>query len=94
MVLKTQGTIFVAGAQTLIGSAILRVLTNQGVACRVIDGEDEPDLTHGSDVDSFFARTNPDFVYLAAGDSGGIAHNQHHPADLTVRTLCSANRLS
>ena len=85
--MKTQGKVYVAGAQTLIGSAILRALTNQGLAGRVIEGQDEPDLTRGSEVDSFFARTTPDFVYLAAGDSGGIAHNQHHPADLMLNNL-------
>lgn len=53
----------------------------------MINGTDEPDLTHGFDVDSFFARTTPDFVYLAAGDSGGIAHNQHYPADLMRHNL-------
>jgi len=87
MVLKAQGKIYVAGAQTLIGAAILRALKQRSPGSSVINGTDEPDLTHGSDVDSFFAQTTPDFVYLAAGDSGGIAYNQHYPADLMRHNL-------
>jgi len=33
-------------------------------------------------VDAFFARTSPDYVFLAAGSSGGIGANQRYPAEL------------
>src|SRR5262249_10326859 len=33
-------------------------------------------------VEDFFTETRPDYVFLAAGKSGGIRGNQHHPAEL------------
>jgi len=62
--------IFVAGADTLIGTAIVRVLTQQGYRQLV------PDLT-----------AKPEYVFIAAGKSGGILANQKYPADLCLDNL-------
>lgn len=79
--------IYVAGAQTLIGAAILGALERQGyrnILGRLGQG---PELTDASQVDAFFARTAPDYVFLTAGNSGGIRVNQRYPADLIRHNL-------
>jgi len=78
--MKLDSRIYVAGSQTLIGAAILRELERHGY--QNIVGREEPDLTDGKQVESFFAAVQPDYVFLAAGKSGGIGANQKYPAEL------------
>ena len=51
---------------------------------------DEPDLTDAGRVDDFFAWARPQYVFLAAGKSGGIGANQSRPADLMLDNLLVA----
>jgi GDP-L-fucose synthase len=79
--------IFVAGGTTLLGSAILRQLENRGSGKLVGTGSDSPDLTDSESVRAFFANTHPDYVFLAAGKSGGIEANKRYPADLILDNI-------
>ena len=85
--MERQARIYVAGVQTLVGAAILRELERQGYINIVGRPGEEPELTEASQVDAFFARTAPDYVFLAAGKSGGIGANQNHPAELMLDNL-------
>jgi len=85
--LHKQARIFVAGGQTLLGSAILRQLERQGYHNLVGCPSEEPDLSNLTDVSAFFARAVPEIVFLAAGKSGGIRANQSYPADLMLDNL-------
>ena len=85
--MNPQDTIFVAGADTLIGGAIVRQLRRQGFARIVGAEQDAPDLTDAAAVEAFFARTKPACVFVAAGKSGGISANQKYPADLMLNNL-------
>jgi GDP-L-fucose synthase len=49
--------------------------------------EEEPRSSDPAQVEAFFARTNPAYVFLVAGDSGGIAANQKYPAQLMLDNL-------
>jgi len=88
--LDKQSRIYVAGAETLIGSALLRQLERQGHRNLVGQPGHAPDLADGAQVDAFFARTKPEFVFFAAGKSGGIRANQKYPADLMIDNLLAA----
>jgi GDP-L-fucose synthase len=79
----------VAGATTLIGSALFDHLEQSGFT-DVIPATSEPDLTDALAVDGFFASNRPEFVFLAAGRSGGIAANQLYPAELMRDNLLVA----
>jgi len=72
---------------TLIGAALLRELKHQGYPHILANPEEEPDLTNASEVDTFFKQTNPEFVFLVAGKSGGIGANQKYPAELMRHNL-------
>jgi len=88
--LKKQANIYVAGGQSLIGAAILRQLVLQGYKNVTGWPGEEPDLTDAVQVDAFFARTAPEYVFLAAGKSGGIGANQKYPAELISHNLLVA----
>lgn len=78
--------IYVAGGETLIGAALLRQLQQQQYT-NVISPHLEPPLTDGKLVAEFFAEHQPEYVFLAAGKSGGILANQRYPAELMLDNL-------
>ena len=74
--MNPQARIFVAGEQTMIGSAIVRALRRAGFESLV------PDLA-----------AEPEYVFVAAGASGGILANQKYPADLCLSNLQVATEI-
>lgn len=77
-----QAKIYVAGTRTLLGLAIRGDLERQGYTNVIDESGKEPELVDAGQVDDFFARTVPEYVFLAAGKSGGISANQKYPAEL------------
>ena len=73
--------IYVAGHNGMVGSAILRELQRQGYTNIITQTHSELDLTRQADVESFFEREKPEYVFLAAAKVGGIAANSASPAD-------------
>lgn len=90
--MEKDAKIYVAGGQTLIGSAILRQLKQQGYSNLAADAE-EPDLTDAVQVKTFFTTHKPEYVFVAAGKSGGIAANQKYPATLILDNLLVASHI-
>jgi GDP-L-fucose synthase len=84
---RKDASIYVAGGRTLVGAALLRRLRRGGYSPIAVP---EPDLTRADEVDAFFAHYRPDYVFVAAGKSGGIAANQRYPADLIRHNLLVA----
>lgn len=82
-----QARIYVAGMNTRIGAALVRVLRRYGYANLLGVDKDELEHTQAGEVDAFFARTPPEFVFLAGGRSGGIQANQLFPAELMLNNL-------
>lgn len=75
-------SIYVAGGDTLLGSALIRWLRHVGYERVLGDADDTPDLSCRESVERFFAACQPQYVFHAAGRSGGIHANQTLPADL------------
>jgi hypothetical protein len=65
----------------LVGSTIVRKLCHLGFANLILRTHTELDLTHQSDVDTFFATEKPRFVILAAAMVNGIHANNTYPTD-------------
>jgi GDP-L-fucose synthase len=82
--------IYVAGGDTLIGAALLERLREAGHTRLLGTPPGEPDLTCPRQVDEFFATERPEYVFLAAGRSGGIRANQAYPAELMRDNLLVA----
>ena len=73
--------IYIAGHKGLVGSAIERFLRAQGYLNIVGRTHAELDLTDAGEVEAFFERERPGYVFLAAGKVGGIHANNTYPAD-------------
>jgi GDP-L-fucose synthase len=74
-------TIFVAGHQGMVGSALVRVLESDGDRRLLTRAKSALDLTRQSEVEDFFSSERIDQVYLAAARVGGIKANSERPAD-------------
>ncbi len=79
--------IYLAGHQGLVGSAIYRMLDDQGFSNVIVRTHKELDLTSQADVDIFFQKERPDYVILAAAKVGGIYANNNYPADFIYQNL-------
>jgi GDP-L-fucose synthase len=73
--------IYIAGHTGLLGSAIFKKLNTTGYTNIITCSHRELDLTDQAQVRLFFARKQPEYVFLAAGLTGGILANQAAPAD-------------
>ena len=69
--------IYVAGHTGLIGSAFLRKLKSKGYSQIVVLSRSQLDLRSENCVERFFEETRPEYVFLAAGRSGGIVGPMH-----------------
>lgn len=84
--MKKDSNIYVAGADSLIGAAIQNELESQGYS-NVIRPPQGFQLTDPQQVGAFFESAAPEYVFMAAGESGGIAANQKFPARLMLDNL-------
>jgi GDP-L-fucose synthase len=79
--------IYLAGHQGLVGSAIFRLLEEQGFSNIIVRTHSELDLTSQDEVDIFFQKERPTYVILAAAKVGGIFANNNYPADFIYQNL-------
>ncbi len=79
--------IFVAGHRGLVGSAIVRRLTERGYSRVLVRARSELDLSDPAATDAFFDRERPEVVFLAAARVGGIRENIMHPAEMIDSNL-------
>lgn len=79
--MEKEAKIYVAGHCGMVGSAIVRELTRNGYENLVLKTHGELDLKRQGDVEEFFAKEKPDYVFLAAAKVGGILANQKALAD-------------
>ncbi|MBC7983265.1 MAG: GDP-L-fucose synthase [Candidatus Obscuribacterales bacterium] len=73
--------VFIAGHRGLVGSALVRRLERAGFTNLVVRTHAELELANQSAVETFFASTSVDYVFLAAAKVGGIHANNSYPAD-------------
>lgn len=84
--------IFVAGANGMVGSAIVRALKTKGYKNILTPNSKELDLSNQLAVNSWFEINKPDYVFLAAAKVGGIMANNTFRADfLYVNLMIEAN---
>ena len=73
--------IYVAGHKGMVGSAIVRELERQGYRNIITRSHSELDLTRQEQVEYFFSKEKPEYVFLAAAKVGGIWGNATAKAD-------------
>lgn len=79
--------IFVAGHNGMVGSAIARKLEQLGYTNIITMQRSKLDLIDQSQVDSFFRKIGPEYVFLAAAKVGGINANNTYKADFIYENL-------
>jgi GDP-L-fucose synthase len=85
--MELSSKIYVAGHRGMVGSAIIRKLKElryTNIICRT---HQELDLTRQSEVEQFFEKERPDYVFLAAAKVGGIYANNTYRADFIYHNL-------
>lgn len=85
--MKKDARIYVAGHRGLVGSAISRRLLSEGYNNLLLRTHKELDLEVQRDVQEFFEKERPDYVFLAAARVGGILANSTYPADFIYNNL-------
>jgi GDP-L-fucose synthase len=79
--------IYVAGHRGLVGSAIIRRLTDAGFSRILGATRDQLDLRDQAAVNYWFKANKPDYVFLVAGTVGGILANSTRPAEFIYDNL-------
>ena len=71
----------------MVGSAILRRLEREGCENLVTRTSSQLDLRRQDQVENFFAKEKPEYVFLAAAKVGGIGANNTYKADFILDNL-------
>ena len=79
--------IYVAGHNGMVGSALVRKLTKEGFNNLIVRSSSQLDLRNQNQVNDFFSKEMPEYVFLAAARVGGIVANNTYKADFIYDNL-------
>ena len=79
--------IYVAGHRGMVGSAIVRKLTELGYTNIITIAKIKCNLLDQLEVDNFFNKQKPEYVFLCAAKVGGIKANNEMKADFIYENL-------
>lgn len=85
--MELNAKIFIAGHRGMVGSAILRNLQKKGYTNFILKNSSELDLRNQTQVENFFTKEQPEYVFLAAAKVGGIQANNIYRADFLYENL-------
>jgi GDP-L-fucose synthase len=91
--MENNSKIYVAGHNGLVGSAILRRLQTGGYTNIITRTSKELDLTRQAEVEAFFEKERPEYVFLAAAKVGGILANSTYKAEFIYKNLMIASNV-
>ena len=91
--IQFEDRIFVAGANGMVGSAIIRKLVNKGYGDKKRGGalltpsRKELDLSDSLSVNNWIKINKPTIVIIAAAKVGGILANKNEPASFLLENI-------
>jgi len=81
-------TIFIAGHQGMVGSAVRKLLANRfPTITPILRTRQELNLCSSGEVEAFFQETKPDAVIFAAAKVGGILANATYPVEFLSENI-------
>lgn len=91
--MEINSKIYIAGHNGMVGSAIHRNLLSKGFCNIVTRSSAELDLRNTTDVATFFAQEQPEYVFLVAAKVGGIHANNIYRAEFLYDNLMIQNNI-
>lgn len=91
--MQKDSKIYVAGHRGLVGSALVKNLTDKGYHKLVLRTHAQLDLTDARAVAQFFAAEQPEYVFLAAAKVGGIVANNTYRGAFIYENLMIQNHV-
>ena len=85
--------IYIAGHLGMVGSAIHRNLEKKGYSNFILKTLNDLDLTRQADVEFFFEKEKPEYVFIAAAKVGGIVANNIYRAQFIYENLMIQNNI-
>jgi len=85
--MKQDSKILVAGANGMVGSAIVRNLESKGYTNIIKGTRDDVDFTNQDETERYFCSEEPEYVFIAAAKVGGIMANNNYKADFLTENL-------
>ena len=85
--MHSDSRIYIAGHTGLVGSALYGKLKAEGYTNLITRTHAELDLERQADVEGFFKKEKPEYVFLAAARVGGIWANNTYPAEFIYNNL-------
>ncbi len=88
-----KANIYIAGHRGLVGSALERKLRQEGFTNLLLRTSKELDLRRQQDVEIFFERERPEYIFLAAAKVGGIMANNTYKAEFIYDNIVIASNV-
>lgn len=85
--MDSNSKILVAGANGMVGSAIVRNLKSKGYTNIVLGTRNWVNFAKEQETKTFFEDIKPEYVFLAAAKVGGIMANRNYQADFITENL-------
>ncbi len=90
MITNKNSKIYVAGHTGLVGSNIFKKLKEKGYTNLISSTEVNMDLRRQEEVETFFSKEKPEYVFFAAAKVGGIVANSTYKAEFIYDNLAIA----
>jgi len=91
--MDSDSRVLVAGANGMVGSAIVRNLKKQGYFNIIEATRNRVDFSDQEDTKEFFQRNKPEYVFVAAAKVGGIMANKTYKGDFLYQNLMIQNNI-
>ena len=85
--MDSDSKVLVAGANGMVGSAIVRNLESKGYINIIKGTRQDVDFTNQDETERYFCSEEPEYVFVAAAKVGGIMANNNYKADFLTENL-------
>ena len=85
--MDSDSRVLVAGANGMVGSAIVRNLESKGYTNIIKGARNDVDFTNQDETERYFCSEEPEYVFVAAAKVGGIMANSNYKAEFLTENL-------